>query len=295
MPNADFVTIASDALTARINPTGAELSSLADADGREWMTDGDPAFWTGRAPLLFPIVGALVNDTLTIDGAAHAMAKHGFARRSLFECVAHDAASARFRLTDSAQTRASYPFAFTLDVTFRLDGAALMMEATVSNTGDGDLPFSFGFHPAFAWPLPGGGERYAHRIAFAEPQPQPVRRVEPASGLLLAESELTPVKGRNLALHEDLFTNDALIWTDVSGRALAYGAEGGGWLDVAFPDMATLGLWQVPGARYICIEPWQGHADPMGYRGDFRDKPGIVTLAPGASRSFRMDVTVRPG
>jgi hypothetical protein len=60
---------------------------------------------------------------------------------------------------------------------------------------------------------------------------------------------------------EQLFTNDAVIWTDLASRALTYGVEGGPALDVAFPDMAMLGLWQVPGA-YICIEPWAGHADP---------------------------------
>jgi galactose mutarotase-like enzyme len=55
-----------------------------------------------------------------------------------------------------------------------------------------------------------------------------------------------------------------------------------------------LGIWQKPGAYYLCIEPWQGIADPVGYAGDFRDKPGVVTLAPGDRRSFRMEVTVSP-
>lgn len=289
------VTIRSGGVTARIDPFGAELASLVDADGREWMTDADPAFWTGRAPLLFPIVGALADDRYRLDGQAYDLPKHGFARRSPFALIERGGDFALFRLVDDAQTRAIYPFAFVLDMAFRVEGRRLAMEATVTNPGKGELPFSFGFHPAFAWPLPGGADKHAHRVVFAQDEPQPVRRVRKESGLMLAQGEPTPVRGRDLALREELFIEDALIWTDLASRALSYGADGGGWLDVAFPDMAMLGLWQVPGARYICIEPWAGHSDPEGFDGDLRDKPGVVRLAPGESRSFRMDVTIRPG
>lgn len=290
----DFVEIASEGLTARINPFGAELSSLTDAAGREYMTDADPAFWTGRAPLLFPIVGALVEDTLRVDGRAYRMPKHGFARRSAFRLTEQSAHRAVFRLEDSAETRASYPFAFALDMAFTLSGMTLAMEATIHNTGDAPLPFSFGYHPAFAWPLPGGADKAAHRVVFEHEEPQPIRQIEKATGLMQPEGVSSPVKGRELALDPELFRADALIWTELHSRRLAYGAEGGAWLDVAFPDTPMLGIWQVPGARYICIEPWQGHADPAGYSGEFRDKPGVVILPEGAGRSFRMDVTIRP-
>jgi galactose mutarotase-like enzyme len=290
----NLVEIASEGLTARINPFGAELSSLTDVAGREYMTDADPAFWSGRAPLLFPIVGALVEDTLRVDGQAYRMPKHGFARRSAFTLIEQAADRAVFRLHDSAETRPSYPFAFALDMAFTLSGTTLEMQATVHNTGNAPLPFSFGYHPAFAWPLPGGAEKAAHRVVFEQAEPQPIRQIEKASGLLLPDGIPTPVAGRELALDSDLFRADALIWTELHSRSLAYGAEGGSWLEVAFPDSPMLGIWQVPGARYICIEPWQGHSDPLGYSGDFGEKPGVVTLAPGASRSFRMDVTVRP-
>lgn len=290
----DFVEIASQGLTARINPFGAELSSLTDAAGREYMTDADPAFWTGRAPLLFPIVGALAEDSLRVDGQAYSMPKHGFARRNAFTLIEHTSDRAVFRLQDDAETRASYPFAFTLDMAFALSGMTLAMEATVHNTGDASLPFSFGYHPAFAWPLPGGADKAAHRIVFDRDEPQPIRQIEKTTGLMRAEHIPTPVHGRELALDAELFRADALIWSDLNSRSLSYGAEGGSWLEVTFPDTSMLGIWQVPGARYICIEPWQGHADPVGYNGDFRDKPGVVVLPQGANRSFRMDVTIRP-
>lgn len=290
----DFVEIASEGLTARINPFGAELSSLTDAAGREYMTDADPAFWTGRAPLLFPIVGALAEDTLRVDGQAYTMPKHGFARRNAFTLIEQTSDRAVFRLRDNAAIRASYPFAFSLEVAFMLSGMTLAMEATVHNTGDTPLPFSFGYHPAFAWPLPGGADKAEHRIVFDHDEPQPIRQIEKTTGLMRAERIPTPVHGRELPLDAELFRADALIWSDLHSRSLSYGAEGGAWLDIAFPDTPMLGIWQVPGARYICIEPWQGHADPVGYNGDFRDKPGVQVLPQSASRSFRMDVTVRP-
>ena len=290
----DLVAIASEGLTARINPFGAELSSLTDTAGREYMTDADPAFWSGRAPVLFPIVGALAEDTLLLDGQAYAMSKHGFARRSAFVLVDQGPDHAVFRLDDSAETRASYPFAFALEMAFALSGMTLAMVATVRNTGDAALPFSFGFHPAFAWPLPGGAETSAHRVVFEQDEPQPIRQLEKSSGLMRPDGLPTPVRSRELALDPELFRADALIWTELHSRSLTYGADGGAWLDIAFPDMSMLGLWQVPGARYICIEPWQGHSDPVGSAGDFRDKPGVVVLPAGGSRSFRMDVAVRP-
>jgi len=102
----------------------------------------------------------------------------------------------------------------------------------------------------------------------------------------------SPVRARELPLDDALFGADAVIWTDLHSRALRYGAPGGASLDLAFPDTPMLGLWQVPGARYICIEPWQGHADPLGFDGEFITKPGLVILPPGEVRSFHLSVTV---
>lgn len=290
----DLVTITNGELTARINPFGAELWSLTDADGREFMTDADPAFWGGHAPLLFPIVGALVDDTLRINGQAYTMPKHGFARRSAFAPVHAEGAEARFRLTDSPDTRAVYPFGFVLEVAYRLAGMTLHTEVSVFNPNAEPLPFSFGFHPAFAWPLPGVADKHAHKLVFAADEAPVLRQVAPGTGVLLPATVPSPVQGRELALHEDLFRADALIWERTVSKALSYGVEGGSQLDFSFPDTTSLGVWQVPGARYICIEPWQGHSDPQGFTGDFREKPGVVLLPPRETRSFRMDVTVKP-
>lgn len=288
----DLITIANDRLSARIAPLGAELWSLTDMQAREYMTDADPAFWGGHAPLLFPVVGALADGCIRVDGAEYPLPRHGFARHSRFAVVDAADDAVHFRLTDTPETRAVYPYAFALDMVFRLDGWQLRMVASVTNPGTVPLPFSFGYHPAFAWPLPGGADKAAHRLVFATDEPQAVRRVARGSGLMLPESEPTPVQARELPLDQALFAADALIWTDLHSRALRYGAPGGAALDIAFPDTPMLGVWQVPGARYICIEPWQGHADPQGFSGEFATKPGLVMLAPGEGASYRLSVGV---
>ena len=288
------ITIAGADLTARIDPFGAELLSLTDGGANEYMTDADPAFWSGHAPILFPVVGSLVNDRMRVAGQAYPMARHGFARHSRFALVEQAADAVTLRLTDNAETRAAYPFAFVLDMHFRVSGLRLEMTARITNPGNAPLPFSFGYHPAFAWPLPGGADKAAHRLTFTEPEPQDIRRVAPGTGVLLPTGEPSPVHGRELMLSPDLFTADAVIWTDLASRAVTYHAPGGAALHLEFPDTPMLGLWQVPGARYICIEPWQGHADPAGFAGDFTEKPGLVLLPPGQAKIYRLSVTITP-
>lgn len=286
---SDPVVITSGDLTARIGPLGAELLSLTDASGAEWMTDADPAFWAGHAPLLFPIVGRLNGDVLRVAGREYLMLQHGFARKSVWDVVGAAADAVTFRLCDSPETRAQYPFAFDLAVLYLVEGSTLSTTVRVANPGDEPLPFSFGFHPAFAWPLPGGGDKAGHAIRFDQPEPQAIRRL--GEGGLLATSEATPVDGGTLPLDPALFTADALIWDRLASRRVEYRSPSGPWLDVAF-DLPQLGIWQKPGANFICIEPWAGHADPAGFAGEFADKPGSMALSPGEERSFRMDVTV---
>lgn len=291
----DLIPIASHRIAAAINPLGAELWSLRDAHGAEYMTDADPAYWTGHAPLLFPIVGALNGGRYRLDGSEYSLPRHGFARTSRFALVEHTAETARFRLTDSAETRAVYPFAFVLDMEFRAEGDVLRQVATVTNPADAPLWFSFGFHPAFAWPLPGGAAKEAHHVVFAQDEPAPVRRIDPATGLVLPAPQPSPVSGDRFIPAASQFDADALIWDRLASRSLTFGADQGARLEIGFPDTPMLGVWQKPGAAYLCIEPWQGLADPQGWTGELRDKPGIVALAPGAARSFRMDVRVVPG
>jgi galactose mutarotase-like enzyme len=297
-----LIDIAGPGLRAAINPLGAELTSLRDADGRELMTDADPTFWTGHAPILFPIVGRLNGDVLRLDGREFRMKQHGFARRRTFALAAQDESSATFRLTADDETRANYPFDFVLDIQFAISGESLTIEARTANPGVVPLPASFGFHPALAWPLPYGCLREAHRIVFAADEDATVERL--VDGLIAGDRpsplEACPERlpqagsrrGRVLRRTEQLFADDALIWNPVQSQSVRYGAEGGPQLRVDFPDTPYLGVWTKPGAAFICIEPWHGLADPEGFTGDFRTKPGIFEVAPGSERRCAIAITL---
>ena len=285
----NWIAIGSPHLSARINPRGAELSSLKDAGGRELMTDADPTFWRGRAPILFPIVGRLNDDVLWVGDESYRMEKHGFARRSQFDLADVSASHALLRMTDTAETRDQYPFGFLLEIGFAIDGATLAMTAKIGNPGDDPLPASFGWHPAFAWPLPYGVARDAHRILFDAPEPDPVKGLNQDG--LIAEDRATPVAGDTLMLADALFEGDALIWNPVRSRGLRYGGQSGPQLDIAW-DAPRLGIWTKPGARFVCVEPWHGIADRVGYQGTFADKPGVFCIPAGEMWSCEMRVTL---
>jgi galactose mutarotase-like enzyme len=168
-------------------------------------------------------------------------------------------------------------------------GPTLAVTATVRNLGATPLPASFGFHPALRWPLPYGGERARHRLQFDRAEPAPIRRITP-SGVVRPESFPTPVEGRELLLRDALFTDDAVIFDQLRSDGLRYGAPDGPQLEVRFPDTPYLGVWTKPGAPYICVEPWHGIADPEGYAGDFRHKPGVFEVAPGGEKVMHMTI-----
>jgi galactose mutarotase-like enzyme len=285
-----MIEIASKGLVATINPLGAELSSLRDTQGRALMTNADPAYWTGRAPLLFPIVGGLKGDSYRLDEREYRLERHGFARRMMFSPVEQATDSVTLRLVDTPETRAVYPFSFTLDATFALADTTLTTTVTATNHGDEDMPASFGFHPAFAWPLPYGAPREAHRILFDQPEPEPLKQL--VDGLIAIEDRPTPVDGRRLPLADALFAEDALMWEGLASDRLRYGPNEGPNLAIRWGDMPNLGLWMKPGARYLCIEPWAGIADRADFNGVLWDKPGIARIRPGASERWWMSVTL---
>ena len=242
------IIIHSPALSVEIAPMGAELQCIRDTAGRDYLHDGS-SYWASRAPLLFPIVGALKDNTHVVDGAAYHLPKHGFARHSLFEAVAISADRARFRLTDSAATRAEYPYKFMLEAEYALTGAKLAAAVTVTNTDAKPIPVAFGFHPAFRWPLPGAGVKLDHVVDFALDEPGPLTRID-LYGLIARQLE-SPVKGRRLTLADELFEDDALIFLSLKSRSLRFGPANGGSpaLKIDFEGMPHLGSGQSPARR----------------------------------------------
>jgi galactose mutarotase-like enzyme len=284
-----LIAIRSKDLSAQIDPLGAQLFTLKDGEGRDLLWDGDPAVWSGRAPILFPIVGTLVDGRYRLGEAVYTLSRHGFARRKAFEVVETTPSAATLRLRADAESLESYPFQFELDLGFALLGPTLTLTATVKNLDDKALPASFGFHPALRWPLPYGQPRSAHTLRFDKDEPAPIQRIN-GDGVVKPDRFKTPVSGRTLALRDALFLDDALIFTPLNSQRLRYGAEAGPSLEIEFPETPYLGVWTKPHADFICVEPWHGLSDPLGFKGDFRDKPGVFEVAPGEMRKLVMAI-----
>ena len=285
------MSLRSGELTAEVDPQGAQLSVLRDRTGCDLLWGGNPSVWSGRAPLLFPIVGALVGGSYHLGSRVYHLPRHGFARNRRFEILESTPANAILRLRADAASLEAYPFRFELEVHFALDGPTLSLTSWVRNLSDEHMPASFGFHPALRWPLPYGEPRSAHFIEFASDEPAPIRRLN-ADGLLTPEPHATPISHRRLALADALFQDDAVIFDQLRSRSLSYGADEGPRIRVSFPDSPYLGIWTKPQAEFICIEPWHGIADPIGFSADFRTKPGVFTLAPHAALPIKMALTL---
>jgi len=279
-------------LSATVKPDGAELCSLRDAEKTELLWQADP-IWPRHAPTLFPIVGRLKDDTLVHRGRNYRMTQHGFARDRRFAWLNRSATSCRLVLHDDGETRAAYPFAFRFEVAFALDDDALEQTFTVVNTGREELPASVGAHPGFVWPLAEGVPKPAHTLAFEQPEPAPVRRLE--GGLLRPAGEPSPISGDTLSLAPSLFAADALILDQLASRSVRYTAPGAEAIEVSWDGFQQLGIWtRMTGdgecADFLCIEPWHGTASPADFAGEFRDKPGLMLIPPGERRVLTMRI-----
>jgi galactose mutarotase-like enzyme len=286
-----WISLGSGDLTVEVDPLGAQLSTLRDRAGRDLLWGGDPSIWAGRAPLLFPIVGALAGGHYRLGSASYPLPRHGFARVKRFDVVDASSGAATLRLKTDEATLAVYPFRFELDVRFALDGATLSVTTDVRNLGDDDMPASVGYHPGLRWPLPFGRPRSSHFIEFALDEPDSVRRLN-AAGLLTPQPHPTPISHRRLTLADALFQDDVIIFDRIQSRHVTYGADEGPRIRVSYPDAPYLGIWTKPHAPFICIEPWHGVADPEGFAGDFTAKPGVFTVAAGSALSTQLIVTL---
>ncbi len=283
--------IASSGIAATITAQGAELCSLTDAAGYEFLWQAGPV-WPRHAPVLFPIVGRLAGDTLRHDGRRYTLGQHGFARDRRFALAERSDSVCRFVLTDDDATRKLFPFAFRLGLTYAAAGDTLTVGYALDNPAGTMLHASFGAHPAFRWPLRDGVAKAAHVLEFALPEPAPVRRLK--DGLLLPERFPSPIVGSVLRLDESLFAADAVILDQVASPSVRYAAPGGPSVEVIWRGFVELGIWSKPHGDFLCIEPWHGHADPVGFDGDFADKPGLLHIPPGGRAEAELTVRLLP-
>ncbi len=279
-----------------VSPQGAEWRSLqSHGSGQQWLWSGDPNYWSGVAPLLFPIIGALRNDQYRYQGQSYTMPRHGFFRHSTPDLMRHSRDELRFRLQDSPATRLSYPFAFRLGVRFALEDNSIVTTLTLHNPGTVPMPFALGAHPAFRVPL-GQAESESeeesyedYALHFANDREISVYALE--DGLLGRTARTIELPDGVLALDQNMFNNDALILKSLRSRELRLaGINSNASIRLSYEGFSQLGIWAAPGADFLCIEPWLGHADTVDDSGDIMEKEGIHFLAPDETKRLRMQV-----
>ncbi len=281
--------ISNGEVTVDVAALGAEMQSIQTRDGRHWLWHGDATYWTGRSPVLFPMVGRAPNDAVTIEGERYQMSQHGFARRSNFTLVVEESDRCVYRLEASEATLAMYPFHFRLDVEHRVEGRAVVVTAEVANQDRRVMPYGVGFHPAFAWPLPGAGD-VPHRVVLENGADPGLHRL--SGGLVDPNPLVSPFVSGALTLDHEQFKADALVFPEGAGAGLRYGPDAGPAVHFTWENLPNFALWSKPGAGFICLEPWHGTAAEVGGSDVLAERPYSEMLGPWSSArySFRAEL-----
>ena len=285
------------AYTAAVETKGGELVSFQDEQRVEYIWSGDPQYWPGRNPNLFPIVGNLKDGRVAFDGKSCEMARHGFARGSEFSVAEQGEDYAVMELRDSPETLACYPYHFVLRIRHQLTDSGFYTQFEVQNPGSEDLLFCVGGHTGINCPLREGEKFEDYRLVFDEKED--TRAMIPtAQGLLSVERYGPALENTDtLALDYAVFDQvDTLIFEGLRSKGVTLRHKDGGrsvYMD--FGEFPMIAFWTMGGvnAPYVCLEPWHGCAAYEEESGEFADKPHAVRLAPGGEKKLKYTVELR--
>ena len=280
-------TLENNFLKITVDDHGAELKSITGvSDGTEYLFDGNPKWWKYTSPVLFPIVGKLVDGKYRVDGKEYSLPGHGFGRISDYECIRKTSDEVVFALNWSEETLKSYPFKFRLEIAYVLHDNRVEIIWTVKNVDDKIMYFSIGAHPALRCPIVEGESFEDCYLKFDVAEKCSRIPIDMKSGALM-KIDAAIAAGQELDLTYDLFKGDALVFDDLksdevsicsrkSKKSITVRAKGFPFWGIWTPDKG--------GAPFLCLEPWHGHADFIDFKGDISEKDGIRSLP--ANESF---------
>ena len=272
-------TIKNAKLEVTVSNKGAELMSIRK-DGREYLWQGDEKIWSGQSPILFPIVGRLIDDKYYLDGKEYEMPKHGFARKLKWNFLENSGTSMKFILSDSEETFKIYPYHFDLVVTFSVDGKSLTVSHDIINKNEGAMLFSLGAHPAFNCKI-------GDKLTFSEKETLSTVKIDLVNSLRLPDTVPVLENETDIVITEDVFNEDALIFSDVKSEFITLRSDDHNrTVKFTLGGAPWLGIWAKPGAPYVCIEPWCGVNDSQIKKADFSEKDGINAIGKGEKWNF---------
>lgn len=282
MPNT--YTIQTDKLKVTISDKGAEMISVLDkSSGYEFMWDADASSWNRHAPVLFPIVGKLNNNTVKINGNQFAMNQHGFARDMVFEPIEVYGDLLKFMFESNDVSIAKYPYVFKFFITYQVHESELKISYSVLNLSYENMYFSVGAHPGFKLPL-----AQLNQYAIEFEKPENLCRHLLSDGLFNREIESLGSNQNILPLSNELFLKDAIVFKNLNSS----------WLKLVqidkkfavklnFAGFPFMGIWTKAGQEaFICLEPWLGLADTIGFNSEISNKEGIQCLAANGLVNF---------
>lgn len=288
-----MVEIKNDKLTVQVASLGAELQSIKNADGREYLWQAGEK-WPRRSPILFPIVCSVNDDTYTVDGKAYHLPRHGFARDTEFQLIAQGEHKVTFALHETEETLKVYPFRFNLAVSYRLSGNRIHVVWHVENTDTREIHFQIGGHPAFLAPGCKEGEPLRGVIALDNKGPLKGIKSYIDGTHEMTEIALDGIKDGLIAFDDEFFAHDSVKISDCqTHQACLLNPDGSPAVTVDYkcPIIAFWSPYQKC-APFVCIEPWYGLGDPRGWKGEFRDKYYMNHLQPGASFMSEYTITI---
>ena len=285
-----MITLTYQGATMEVSLKGGELRRYTNKDGRECLWSGDPYAWTGVAPVLFPTIGALKNQTVLIENKAFSIPKHGLVRHMPFTVHEQGPDFITLCVTQTEETKACYPFDFAFFVTHRFVENGFETILKIENHSDRTMPFIVGGHPAFSCPMKEGESFEEYVVEFEKPEEG--RSLLMATGGILSGEEIVPLgeNHRTLSLDYSAFDKrDTYVFSDINSRSISLiHKDTRKGIKVSFPTAPVLAVWTMTNkkAPYLCIEPWEGLPALENETGHFEDKPYCIKLDMGKSYSF---------
>ncbi len=272
-------TVENDFFVLSVKEMGAELTSLkSKKSGIEYIWQGNADIWYGQSPILFPVIGRLLNDKYRLNGKEYNMEKHGIVRKKPFKLVEQTANSLTFLQTDDEASLNIYPYKFELFVTFTLKNNGLEVSHKVVNKNDSVMFYSFGAHPAFNCEI-------GDYLEFDNPQTVLNEQIDEESLLLDNQVELLKNEKR-ITIEKNTFDHDALILSGYTDKVISLKSDNHNRVVRFNFDSPVLGIWAKPNAPYVCIEPWWGINDNHEEKSDLSEKREIMSLNAKEERSF---------
>lgn len=268
-------------LKVGVKEFGAELTSIVSKkSGYEFLWQGNPDIWSGQSPILFPIIGRLIDDSYALDGTAYSMQKHGFARKLPWKLLAATNDEMSFILSESEETLKCYPYSFDLTVNFTLKENKLFVNHKLINKNKKDMYFSLGAHPAFNCEI-------GDKLLFDENETLDTIKIDLEQSLRLPETSPVLRNEKEIVITKDIFNEDALIFEGVKSNHISLISQNTE-RKIVFDLGASpyLGIWAKPGAPYVCIEPWFGVNDSKEKKADFSEKDAIQKISPESAFVF---------